>query len=375
VRRALDLARQHAWWEEEIAISQALLLFLQMGQQNEAFNRLAGEMVSVVMDLQTRELRPGRERHFPTIMENLATMAENRRDLDSAEALFGYAIDHNRPRLAERMRRPDYDAAQSRALVSELAFEVYRRGQVRFGRNDAQCLGDFQEAIELYQHIGFPSVAANPALDAGTACLRLPSLRDLDAAEQWFLRADKWCDQRDNVLRAKCCIQLAGLAQERVDAAQSQPAALPALLQAANLYALRALSVLPEMSVRERAVCHARLGTNLRTMGELAPALEHSQGLHATFRSMRRRILGRSDTPEHRQHRYRTGTIWAGGRIRARGLTAIQGARKRSGRAGCRRRAASRLDRRKVARARDEPKERRLSISSFGPHDHGPHLA
>jgi tetratricopeptide (TPR) repeat protein len=276
LHRARRLAQQHGWWEDEIAIARGLMKFLEMSQRTKEFSQLALELFCLVVDPQTNVVRPGREGFFPTIMEHLATVAENDRDWNTAEILLGRAIDHNRPRLAARRLRPEDDPGEARLLVSELALELFRRGQIRYRRRDPHCLDDYLESIDLCQRAGLGNQAANAALDAGTGYLRLQSVRDLDAAEQWYLRACEWFDRRDSLGQAKCCIQLAAVAQERFAEAQTKEAALEAL-QSANSYSFRALSLLPEIAVQERAICHSRLGANLRYLGELAASLEHSQ--------------------------------------------------------------------------------------------------
>jgi tetratricopeptide (TPR) repeat protein len=276
LRHARSIAQQHGWCEDEITIDDGLLRFLQVAQRTEEVSELALELFRLVFDPQTKAPRPGRESHIPMVMEHLATMAENARDLESAEVFLGRAIDHSRPRLPARGAGTEDDSDESRALISELALEVYRRGQIRYARGDVHCLDDYLEAIELYQRSGLRSLAANAALDAGTAYLRLQSLRDLDAAEQWYLRASEWLDKRDHLGQANCYIQLGAVALKRREEAQTQEIALHTV-RAAIAYLLRALPLLPEVAVQERAACHSRLGTSFRYMGDLVSSLEHSQ--------------------------------------------------------------------------------------------------
>ncbi len=276
---ARRLARERGWWGAVIGTMQGLrTLYGQRGRRSE-WRRRVEEITPDFVDGATDGPLPGREAEWSLVTEYRVGLAMEQRDWAAAERLQRLAVAWNRQRAAPLLNQPAeaLDAAGRNAIRS-LAVSLELLGHILREQGRDECVAVYEEAIPLCQRIGDKPEEAIVCFNLGHAFKDLPTLRDLNRAEDWYRRSLELHDARDRLGRGKCLNQLGAIACERFREAREvgrpEEELLEHLTDAARLYHW-VLELLPPDAVDSRAVAHNQLGFTYGEAGQVDRALHH----------------------------------------------------------------------------------------------------
>jgi tetratricopeptide (TPR) repeat protein len=243
--------------------------------------RLLNDVIDDYVDPDTDQPLPGREDEYSIITEYRVRVATATRDWPTATRLQTAIVDWNRDRATTALAAPaDHLDAEGRSAVRNLAASLQLLGSILAEQEDPGGMDHYHEAFELCQRIGARRDAANVAGTIGNGYLVLPSIRDLDRAEQWHRRSLDLTPQHDRIGRAQSHGQLAAVALDRFDDADAAGAPKQTSLEHLNT-ALSgyqaALDLTPPDHHEFRAIIHNQVGGVYRRAGDTANALRHYQ--------------------------------------------------------------------------------------------------
>jgi tetratricopeptide (TPR) repeat protein len=275
---AWRLAREHAWHKAVIGAMQGLrILYGQTGRRAE-WARLVVEVVPDFVDTADGPLA-GREDDWSLVTEYRFQLARDSRNWPEAERLQRMRIDWNRQRALSALAMPveALDGTQ-RQIVRTLAASLHELGETQRELEEQECVASYEEALRLSESIADHASAATCAFNLGNTFKDLPTLRDLDRAEQWYRRSLELRDERDSQGRAQCLAQLGYVVYERFKEAHSleQPEAeVRRHLNAALDHYFQALDLLPPNAVDDLRVAHGQIGNIYGDAGDTANARSH----------------------------------------------------------------------------------------------------
>jgi tetratricopeptide (TPR) repeat protein len=281
LRHALDLARAAGLWGAAVGCLQGLCILYERTGRDGEWSRLVAAVTPDFTDPATGGPLPGRDEHWNIITEYRVRLAWQARDWATATTLQNTRIAWNRGQAAEALATPPASLTPfQRNQIRSLAVALNELGTILRLQDDPGCLLHFQEALALAQRIDDRAMEAQAAHSLGNAYLRVPGLRDLDQAGQWYQRSLSLRPDSDRVGRASCHGQLGALALERFDDAHAAGRAKGVLLERLNA-ALRhyrqALDLAPAGDHESRAIAENQLGLIYRRAGDTGQALRHYQ--------------------------------------------------------------------------------------------------
>jgi len=278
---ARRLARAHGWWHRVTSAMQGLKTLYEPTGRRAEWKRLVEEIVPDFVDPGTGGPRPGREEDWGLVTQYRVRFALEERQWGDAERLQTALASWARQRAAAALaRRAGELEGKERHAIRTLAASLHELGGIRRELGNTDCMPAYEESLELAEQIGDRPLAAICAFNLGAVFEDLPALRDLDAAERWYLKSLDLYRETDCVGRGRCLGQLGSVVYARFQEARAseQPEAelLRCLNEAARLYH-EALGLLPPDAVDDLAVAHNALGTICGTAGDLDRALTHYQ--------------------------------------------------------------------------------------------------
>jgi tetratricopeptide (TPR) repeat protein len=281
LRHALHLARANSLWRAAAGCLQGLRILYQRTGRDGEWARLVQAVTPDFTDPATGGPLPGREDYWSIITEYRVRLARDARDWPAATALQQATTAWDRDRAAAALAAPPASLTpDQRHQLRSLAVSLESLGFILAGQGDPGCLPRYQEALKLCQRIGDRHAEANIAHSIGTACLRVPGLRDLDQAEHWYSASLRLRDDADQLGRAMCLGSLGGVALARFDDARATGQPDPVLLDHLNaaLHGYQqALDLTPAGDHETRATCENQLGTIYSQAGDTRQALRHYQ--------------------------------------------------------------------------------------------------
>jgi tetratricopeptide (TPR) repeat protein len=153
---------------------------------------------------------------------------------------------------------------------------LHELGRIRHELGQKDCVLAYEESLMLDERIGDRSEAC--AFNLGRAFMELPTLRDLDQAESWYLRSLALRDERDRLGRGRCLHQLGMVAQGRFRKAKAAGRPTKEILlhftKAVRLYQ-EALELIPLDAVNDLATTHGQLGVVYREAADLDHSVLH----------------------------------------------------------------------------------------------------
>jgi tetratricopeptide (TPR) repeat protein len=279
LRHARALARQFGWRLAMMKAMQGLYQLYGHTGRRAAWQALVEEIVPDFVDPATDGPLPGREEQWSLVTQYRVLLAIEARDWAEAERLQRAQVEWTCQRAAPALALPPdrTDDAQRNALRT-LAVSLEQLGHILREQSKPECIQSYEEAIPLYQRIGDHAAEAVAAFNLGHAYKNLPTLRDLDQAEQWYRRSLDLFGPRDRLGRGKCYNGLGLVAYERFKEARESGKPEEELLRHINDAAHsthQALALLPPDAVDDLAVAHHQLGVIYNNAGDLERALHH----------------------------------------------------------------------------------------------------
>lgn len=276
---ARRLARAHGWWHRVISAMQGLdQLYDHTGRRAE-WKRLVEEILPDFVDPESDGPLPGREEGWSLVTDYRVRLALEERQWAEAERLQTVLVDWNRRRATPTLARPAGELeGEERHAVRSLAASLHQLGQIRRELGRAECVPDYEEALELSERIGDRAGAATCAFNLGHAYEELPALHDLDRVESWYRRSLELFEERDRVGRGRCVGQLGFVAYARFFDARTAERPAEELLRHLNEAVSRyqeTLDLLPADAVNDLAVTHNQLGGIYQEAGDLDRAVRH----------------------------------------------------------------------------------------------------
>ena len=276
---ARRLALRHGWWFAIIKAMQGLRqLYAHTGRRAE-WRALVAEIVPIFVDLTSDGPLPGWDAAWTLVTEYRVHLLSEERQWLVAAKLQGLAVDYNRRQAAPLLTLPleQLDAGQRHSLRS-LAVAIEELGHLHLEEGAAACVGNYQEALQVFERIGAQTEVAVLAFNLGNAYGEVPTLRDLAQAEQWYRRSLELMPESDRLGMGKALAQLGYVAWERFK--EAQQAKQPEVLLLEHLdSALRAyqeaLGMLPPDEVQTRARIHNLLGLIYMNAGQTEQAVAH----------------------------------------------------------------------------------------------------
>jgi tetratricopeptide (TPR) repeat protein len=279
--QARRLALTGGWSGLVIGSMQGLVcLYRYMGRAVE-WRLLVADLIPLFTDPATGGPRPALEEEWSILTGYRVEIAQDTRDLDTAQQLQNALIAWEREQAAEALTAlPRGLDDRQRHTVYNLAGSLGTLGQILQEKDDPGCVQPYEEAIWLYQQIGARGEEGIGAFNLGNAYKNIPALRDLDQAQRWYERDLELMDQRDTLGRAKTIGQLGNVAYERfLDARRAgadQETLLGHIRTAIGTF-LQVLDMIPDDAVDELAVTHSQLGAIYGDAGDIDRALSHYQ--------------------------------------------------------------------------------------------------
>jgi len=259
---ARKLARKHGWYRVIGTMQGLHTLYTNTGRRAE-WTRLVDEIVPDFVDMETDGPLPGREEKWSIITEYRVRLAREARDLAKAERLQRTCLDWDRKRAASSLAvPPDMLDDDQRHAIQTLASSLEGLGDIQRELKQAECVELYEESLTLRERLGGRVGANTCAFNIGNAYMDIPTLRDLNQAEQWYQRSLELHDAHDRPGQARCLVQLGVVAFERSIEAVTAKELLQHTNNALHRYQ-QALDMLPPDAVGDLAVLHDQLGTIL----------------------------------------------------------------------------------------------------------------
>jgi tetratricopeptide (TPR) repeat protein len=253
-------------------------LYSHTGRKAE-WARLVEEVVPLFVDPVTDGPLPGREAEWSVVTQFRVYVATDGRQWEKAEGLQRAQIVWQRERVDPVLVERGEDLSPpERNAVRRLAVSLNHLALVLREQGNAQCKAAYDEAIDLYRRIDDKSGQAIATYNLGVAYKNLPQLRDLERAEQEFLRSLELRDETDNLGRSKCLVGLGNIAYERFLQAQTESITESKRNHKLNEslhFAQKALSLIPPNAPNDLAITHHNLGLMYAQLGDWENASSH----------------------------------------------------------------------------------------------------
>lgn len=276
---ARQLARSNGWWDPVTSTMQGLnTLYNHMGRRAE-WKRLVDKIVPDFVDMETDGPLPGREDRWSLVTGYRVRLAMEERQWTEAERLQSLRAEWDRKKAAPALKKTiEGLEGNERNQIRTLAASLHELGRIQCERGQGDCVESYEEALELSERIRERTGSAICAFNLGNAYKDLPDIRDLDKAEEWYLRSLELMDEDDRLGRARCLGQIGSVAYERFEEARKagrpKEEVLKYLNEALQQYH-KTLKMLPKDAVDDMAVVHNQLGMIYSNAGEVDRALEH----------------------------------------------------------------------------------------------------
>ena len=277
--RARQLGRQNGWWDLVIGPMQGLRILYEHAGRTIEWKRLVTELIPDLTDPETEGPLAGREEQWAMYIPYRVGIARQARDWPTAQRLQKLVISWDRQRAASALAAPPQilDDDQ-RKLIRDLAVDLQDLGHILRDQENPICVDSYLEAMRLHQRLGDRKGEGTIVFNLGGAYEQIPGLRDLDKAEQWYVRRLQLLEAHDTLARANVTGQLGSIAFRRFledrDAEKPIEEIARHLTDAVTAYE-QALQLLPADDVGRRAVIHHQLGIIYSAAGAADEALQH----------------------------------------------------------------------------------------------------
>jgi len=274
---ARRLALAHRWWVTALFAMQGLdVLYNHRGRLAE-WSELVADFSPYFVDMTTGGPREGLEAEWSVVTDYRIRLLEGSRQLDEAERLRRLRLEWVQRRAA-REEQSGEPSTTDKVSLRNRASDLELSGRLQSEIDDPSAAASLQEAFTLYVQVKEPARAAACAFNLGIAYKRIPGIRDLAKAEDWFQRSLEPRNEGDRQGRSDCLYQLGSVAHLRFDHARKRQALAAELLshlQTALTFYQRSLMATPPDSVDALASTHFQLGNAYYDLRDWDSAVEH----------------------------------------------------------------------------------------------------
>jgi tetratricopeptide (TPR) repeat protein len=270
---ARQLAQTNGWWLALMKTVQGLRTLYEHTGRRLEWARLVEEIIPHFVDPATDGSLPGREEEWALLTEYRVELAREGQQWTEAERLHRARMEWARQQASSALAAPleALDSTQ-RKTIRTLSGLFHELGQILREQGRSECVAAYEKAFTLLKRIGEKAGAAVCALNLGHAYTQIPTIRNLEKAEQWYQRSLELRDRQDRLGRSKCLTELGRVAHERFQQAQTTREPEEELRQHLNeaLHcSAQALNLLPQNAVKDLAVAHNQIGNICRSAGDL----------------------------------------------------------------------------------------------------------
>ncbi len=270
---ARQLAQTNGWWLALMKTVQGLRTLYEHTGRRLEWARLVEEIIPHFVDPATDGSLPGREEEWALLTEYRVELAREGQQWTEAERLHRARMEWARQQSSSALAAPleALDSTQ-RKTIRTLSGLFHELGQILREQGRSECVAAYEKAFTLLKRIGEKAGAAVCALNLGHAYTQIPTIRNLEKAEQWYQRSLELRDRQDRLGRSKCLTELGRVAHERFQQAQTTREPEEELRQHLNeaLHcSAQALNLLPQNAVKDLAVAHNQIGNICRSAGDL----------------------------------------------------------------------------------------------------------
>jgi len=277
--RAKTLAMSNGWWSALMNAMQGLHALYGHTARQEEWAALVGDVLPYFVDPHTDRWLPGRQHEWHLVMGYRVMVAMDRRDFLEAERLEELRNDWCRTNASSALAEPmDGFQESERLKIRALAISFERLGEIQRELGRSECAESYRQAFRLEELISDQPLQAICAFNLSRVHTDVPTLRDLNQAEEWCQESLALHEIRDHLGRSRCLSQLGQVAYERFKdaraAGRTQDVQRTRLQAAERLY-LQALRLVPADALNDLATLQNQLGCVCGDAGELDVALAH----------------------------------------------------------------------------------------------------
>jgi tetratricopeptide (TPR) repeat protein len=216
LRHAFALSRQFGWLQATTGLIHGLFtLYWNTGRRLE-WAQLITEVLPDFVD-DRGQARPGTERWWTFMMDQAVRVEMWRRDWQKAEQLARIVLAEEE-KLAEPLAwiPPEALSLPQNKQLQSFAISLARLADILRERDDPECLGLDERALDVYTHIDDRLGMSIRLFNLGHVYKNVPALRDLDKSEESYRRALDLYPEYDRVSRRQCVAQLGSVRLQRV---------------------------------------------------------------------------------------------------------------------------------------------------------------
>jgi tetratricopeptide (TPR) repeat protein len=295
---AFHLARTYGWWDTVLCAMQGLRHLYNETGRGAAWRRLVDDVLPELVDLKSDGPLAGRENLWRMASDIRVEIATQDGELAKAERMQQACVDWDlqdiqkivtwkgKRKIGRRRLIPAFQATSKgrddelRGAGRMLGASLQRLAGIQLERCDPSCAGNLRDALKYARAIGDTLGQATSAYNLGCVYIQIPELRNLDEAEEWFLKSVELHDPNDLIGRSRCISSLGRVALRRfyeaADARRPVEELVHHLLKAKRLYE-QSLDMTPAENVLDRGHRHRHLGIVNGLSGDIDRALHHYQ--------------------------------------------------------------------------------------------------
>jgi tetratricopeptide (TPR) repeat protein len=268
---ARELARDCGAWADAMGCMQGLRTLYGETGATQQWAALVHDLLPYLVDPATDDPLPGREGPWPLITEYRVELALTTGDRGAMLRLQSRLVDWNRAVAAPALTiTPEALNRVDRNQIRTLAVSLDVLGGILRDQRHPGCVPAYQEAVDLFHHIGDEIAEASAAYNLGNAHLAAVEPRDPELAEQWYQYALDLFDDDERI--ALVTGQMGQAAFDRFLAGRAAGHSDLELVDLA-LAAIRRLEQAARITPGSPAPFIAQLGNVYSTTGHLAVAL------------------------------------------------------------------------------------------------------
>jgi tetratricopeptide (TPR) repeat protein len=272
---ARSLAIANGWWSALIGTMQGLLVLYDNTGRVALWSNLVDELRSVFEGAGSGGPILGRESGWAQMMSYRVRNARYQRNWNEAERL--------QRRLTDWRTRSGSDRHDENFIILR-ARDLENLANALLEQGKRECLNVYKDAMEMYSRVD-PSKAAGCAYRIGNAFTDLPALRDLDKAEEWYLRSIQLARENDALGRSLPLGALGQVAFHRGTEALQAMRVEESFGHLMNSIerTKQALLILPSDYVEHRALLQNKLSACYSMLGSHQDALSYNRQAIAGF--------------------------------------------------------------------------------------------
>ena len=278
---AWRLARAAGWRRDLIAIMQGLRVVYASTGERSAWERLVLETRVQFPELEAKRLPATLDESGELLLEYLADLARERRDLKEAVRIRKRITDRMSKRVARLLSNTARLTESQRHQLEAYWASLQNLGDLELEQNVPNCVQHYKKALSVLDRLGETRDKAKIALSLGNWYMSFGAGQDLRRALQWYQKSLELRTDADHLGKARSSGSIGGVLKalsEQVGTKRGMKAKARVLLaQAAQAYE-RAFQLLAQEGPdvwRDWGTTHHQLGGIYASLGDLERAQDH----------------------------------------------------------------------------------------------------